>query len=335
MQPIPAPGRRADETLRRCCGGARRAARAAARTKRALRAAAHPGSVVATAALLGPSWRRPWVRALHLHPADRPRPDWSRPRPAGADRARAVPGLAPGHAGLPAFPGHAAARAAPARDQRPRAQGRCAAAEAADEDPVFGPEHVRAAAGRCSSRSSSHGARRTDWRCTGSSHRTCLRSGSDGLTGCRRGGGNWVQPIGEPTVEYLGIRRDAHDRVVVQIEAKLDFVVDNGGQRQALRQLHGDRPTPLTCWTRRGAVMTSGSSPRRAGTRRTRSPTRSCRRHGPTSRSSTTRRCWRRRPSVRPDGVRLSDLVNVEFGGDVGRWPPTSASQTIASPPPC
>ena len=50
----------------------------------------------------------------------------------------------------------------------------------------------------------------------------------------RQGWRNHVQPIGEPTVEYVGmLRRGPEDehRVVVRIEAKLrDYVVDGSGR---------------------------------------------------------------------------------------------------------
>jgi predicted lipid-binding transport protein (Tim44 family) len=110
-----------------------------------------------------------------------------------------------------------------------------AAAEAADEDPIFGPDHVRVAAGALFS------AIQFAW---DAGDRIALRGlvapelmtewerRLDDLD--RKGWRNRTQPIGEPTVEYVGIQNrngtDA-DRVVVRIEAKMrDYVVDASGR---------------------------------------------------------------------------------------------------------
>jgi predicted lipid-binding transport protein (Tim44 family) len=113
-----------------------------------------------------------------------------------------------------------------------------AAAEAADENPIFGPSAVReAAAGLFADIQS---AWSTD-------NRIALR----GLLTPelmvewerrledfeRRGWRNVVEPSGPPKVEYVGILRrdrgdDDLDRVVVRIEAKLrDYVLDSAGRR--------------------------------------------------------------------------------------------------------
>ncbi len=110
-----------------------------------------------------------------------------------------------------------------------------AAAEAADVDPIFDPEHVRAAAG------SLFTSVQLAW---DAADRIALRGlvAPDLLTEWerrldefdRQGWRNHVQPIGEPTVEYVGILRkgptDEH-RVIVRIDAKVrDFVVDGNGR---------------------------------------------------------------------------------------------------------
>ena len=124
--------------------------------------------------------------------------------------------------------GHAHRRQSRERERRVE----LAAAEAADEDPVFGPEHVRVAAGALFT------AIQLAW---DSADRLALRRmiaprlldewerRLDEMQA--RGWRNRVQLIGEPKVEYLGIRRGTEDRVVVRIEAKLrDFVVDRNGR---------------------------------------------------------------------------------------------------------
>jgi predicted lipid-binding transport protein (Tim44 family) len=111
-----------------------------------------------------------------------------------------------------------------------------AAAEAADENPIFGPQAVRTAAAQLF----------TDIQLAWSADdRITLRGlitpallvewerRLDDFE--RKGWRNVVEPTGEPTVEYVGIRRREHgddgDRVIVRIEAKLrDYVIDRGGR---------------------------------------------------------------------------------------------------------
>lgn len=113
-----------------------------------------------------------------------------------------------------------------------------AAAEAEDENPIFGPSAVREAAA----------ALFTDIQLAWSTaDRLTLRRlvtpelasewerRLDDFT--RKGWRNKVEPVGPPKVEYVGLlRRNSYDassgdRVVVRIEAKLrDFVVDGGGR---------------------------------------------------------------------------------------------------------
>lgn len=110
-----------------------------------------------------------------------------------------------------------------------------AAAEAADEDPMFAPDSVRAAGERL------FVAIQAAW---DKGDRIALR----GLVAPellaewerrlddfdRRGWHNHVQPVGDPRVEYVGLSRrgrEIEDRVVVRIEAKLrDYVEDRYGK---------------------------------------------------------------------------------------------------------
>ena len=113
-----------------------------------------------------------------------------------------------------------------------------AAAEAADENPIFGPEAVRSAAADLFS------SIQLAW---SNDDRVALRGlitpellvewerRLDDFE--RRGWRNRVEPVGRPKVEYVGIARsergkDDLDRVIVRIEAKLrDFVLDAGGRQ--------------------------------------------------------------------------------------------------------
>jgi predicted lipid-binding transport protein (Tim44 family) len=130
--------------------------------------------------------------------------------------------------------GHARRRETRKRERRVE----LAAAEAADENPIFGPTAVRTA-----------GAQLFDdiQQAWSNDDRIALRGlitpellvewerRLDDFE--RRGWRNVVQPTGEPKVEYVGILRrdrgdDDLDRVIVRIEARLrDYVVDSGGRR--------------------------------------------------------------------------------------------------------
>jgi predicted lipid-binding transport protein (Tim44 family) len=111
-----------------------------------------------------------------------------------------------------------------------------AAAEAAEDDPDFAPDHVRASAAQLFI-DIQHAWDAED--------RIRLRSlVAPELLGewerrlddfQRRGWRNHVEPIGAPAIEYVGLTRkgDARtDRVVVRIDARMrDFVVDSYGRR--------------------------------------------------------------------------------------------------------
>jgi predicted lipid-binding transport protein (Tim44 family) len=110
-----------------------------------------------------------------------------------------------------------------------------AAAEAADVDPMFDPEHVRAAAGALFTQiqfawdADDRGALHT---LVAPSLMAEWERRLDEFE--RQGWHNRVQPLGEPKVEFVGLLRkgpeDEH-RVVVRIEARMrDYVIDSDGQ---------------------------------------------------------------------------------------------------------
>jgi predicted lipid-binding transport protein (Tim44 family) len=111
-----------------------------------------------------------------------------------------------------------------------------AAAEAADEDPDFAPDTVRATAAKLFA---------DIQRAWDADDRIALRGlVAPDLLGewerrlddfSRRGWHNHVEPIGEPAVEYVGLNRKGDpntDRIVVRIDARIkDYVVDGYGRR--------------------------------------------------------------------------------------------------------
>ena len=110
-----------------------------------------------------------------------------------------------------------------------------AAAEAAEEDPAFAPENVRATANRLFL---------DIQRAWDADDRVALRGlvSPDLLDEWerrlddfdRRGWRNHVEPLGDPDIEYVGLTHKGDpdtDRVVVRIEARLkDYVVDRSGR---------------------------------------------------------------------------------------------------------
>jgi predicted lipid-binding transport protein (Tim44 family) len=127
--------------------------------------------------------------------------------------------------------GHAAKRKTAQRERKVE----LAAAEAADEDPMFDPENVKAAGARLFKEV------QAAW---DAGDRVKLRSlvAPELLTEwerrlddfAQRGWHNHVEVVGEPTVSYVGLsrrERELQDRVVVRIDAKLrDYVVDGTGR---------------------------------------------------------------------------------------------------------
>ena len=130
--------------------------------------------------------------------------------------------------------GHAHRRESRRRERRVE----LAAAEAEDENPIFGPAAVREAATQLFADIQSA------W---SADNRVALRGlitpelmvewerRLDDFQ--RRGWRNIVEPAGPPKVEYIGLMRrerghEELDRVVVRVEAKLrDYVVDSNGRR--------------------------------------------------------------------------------------------------------
>jgi predicted lipid-binding transport protein (Tim44 family) len=130
--------------------------------------------------------------------------------------------------------GHAHRRESRKRERRVE----LAAAEAADENPIFGPAAVRTAAGQLFAdiQTAWSGDDRIALR--GLITPSLLEEWERRLDDFeRKGWRNVVEPVGAAKVEYVGILRrergdDDLDRVVVRIEAKLrDYVVDSGGRR--------------------------------------------------------------------------------------------------------
>jgi predicted lipid-binding transport protein (Tim44 family) len=134
-----------------------------------------------------------------------------------------------------------------------------AAAEAADEDPEFAPDHVRATAARLFM--DIQGAWDRDDRIAlrGMVAPDLLAEWERRLDDFeQRGWTNHVEPIGEPEVEYVGLHRtgDADsDRVVVKIDARVkDYVVDRYGQHLKRAGKLGEVTRVREFWTlqRRG-----------------------------------------------------------------------------------
>ena len=124
------------------------------------------------------------------------------------------------------------ARASTARRER-RVQ--LAAAEASEDDPAFAPDVVKPAAASLFTQIQTAwdaGNRLELQKLVAPKLLTEWEQRLDDFQ--RKGWRNRVQPIGTPTVEYVGLTNrggDAEDRVVVRIEAKLrDYVVDRNGR---------------------------------------------------------------------------------------------------------
>ena len=131
-----------------------------------------------------------------------------------------------------------AARHDQGRPQRSRTAHRqrrveLAAAEAAEEDPAFAPDAVRPAAARLFldvQAAWDANDRATLTRLVAPDLLNEWERRLDDLD--RRGWRNRVKPLGDPSVEYVGLihRGDTTDRVVVRIEAKVrDYVEDRAG----------------------------------------------------------------------------------------------------------
>jgi predicted lipid-binding transport protein (Tim44 family) len=110
-----------------------------------------------------------------------------------------------------------------------------AAAEAADEDPEFAPDQVRATAKRLFVEIETawdHDDRAALSRLVGPELLVEWERRLDDFR--RRGWTNHVEPVGEPAIEYVNLHRtgnESTDRVVVKIDARIrDYVVDGYGR---------------------------------------------------------------------------------------------------------
>src|SRR5689334_5316584 len=126
-------------------------------------------------------------------------------------------------------------RAARANTKRRQRRVQLAAAEAAEDDPAFAPDVVKPAAAALFMEIQGAwdtGNRQTLQRLVAPELLDEWEQRLDDFQ--RRGWRNRVQPIGAPTVEYVGLSNrgdDDADRVVVRIEAKIrDYVVDHDGK---------------------------------------------------------------------------------------------------------
>ena len=129
-----------------------------------------------------------------------------------------------------------------------------AAAEAAEDDPAFAPEQVRAQAAGLFVEIQSAWDARDRARLRGLVGQELMAEWERRLDDFdRKGWHNRVQPIGEPSIEYVGLTNrgeDRADRVVVRIEATLqDYVEDAAGQRVGRVDGAGERTRMREFWT--------------------------------------------------------------------------------------
>src|SRR5439155_14828056 len=107
-----------------------------------------------------------------------------------------------------------------------------AAAEASEDDTAFSPEQVRSQAGKLFVEVQSAWDAADRVRLRGLVAPELLSEWERRLDDFeRKGWRNRVQPIGEPSIEYVGLSNrgeDRADRVVVRIEARLRDYVEDG-----------------------------------------------------------------------------------------------------------
>lgn len=129
-----------------------------------------------------------------------------------------------------------------------------AAAEAAEDDPAFAPEQVRSQAARLFVDIQSAWDAGDRVRLRGLVAPELLAEWERRLDDFnRKGWHNRVQPLGEPSIEYVGLINrgdDRADRVVVRIEARLrDYVEDAYGQRVGRVDGAGETSRVREFWT--------------------------------------------------------------------------------------
>jgi predicted lipid-binding transport protein (Tim44 family) len=134
-----------------------------------------------------------------------------------------------------------------------------AAAEAAEDDPEFAPEQVLATARRLFFDIQRAWDTEDRVQLRGLVAPELLAEWERRLDDFdRRGWSNHVQPIGEPTIEYVGLNHKGdqeNDRVVVRIDARLkDYVVDSYGRHLKRTGRLGETTRMREFWTlgRRG-----------------------------------------------------------------------------------
>jgi predicted lipid-binding transport protein (Tim44 family) len=129
-----------------------------------------------------------------------------------------------------------------------------AAAEAADEDPDFAPDTVRATAAKLFMDIQHAWDSDDRVRLRGLVAPDLLVEWERRLDDfARRGWTNHIEPIGEPTVEYVGLHRKGDpntDRIVVRIDARVkDYVVDGFGRHIKRTAALGDINHVKEFWT--------------------------------------------------------------------------------------
>ena len=129
-----------------------------------------------------------------------------------------------------------------------------AAAEAAEDDAAFAPERVRSQAARLFVDIQSAWDAGDRVRLRGLVAPELVAEWERRLDDFdRKGWRNRVRPIGEPSIEYVGLTNrgeDRRDRVVVRIEARLsDYVEDAYGQRVGRVDAAGDTTRVREFWT--------------------------------------------------------------------------------------
>jgi predicted lipid-binding transport protein (Tim44 family) len=129
-----------------------------------------------------------------------------------------------------------------------------AAAEAAEDDAAFAPEQVRSQAARLFLEIQSAWDAGDRVRLRGLVAPELLAEWERRLDDFdRKGWRNRVRPLGEPSIEYVGLTNrgaDRSDRVVVRVEARLsDYVEDAYGQRVGRVDAGGDTTRVREFWT--------------------------------------------------------------------------------------
>jgi predicted lipid-binding transport protein (Tim44 family) len=129
-----------------------------------------------------------------------------------------------------------------------------AAAEAAEEDPAFAPDNVLATATRLFTEIESAWDADDRIRLRGLVAPDLLKEWELRLDDfARRGWRNRVQPLGEPTIEYVGLRHTGNrdtDRVIVRVDARLkDYVVDRNGRHLKRSGRLGETTRIREFWT--------------------------------------------------------------------------------------